>query len=270
VVLTSRKENAKRFKKWLTSEVIPSIRKTGAYGNARTDEEVLVSLGVDPASATMLVTNRRKLEALTAQQAVTMTAIIPHIAPLVRDADGKPRASSLDVARVFDKRHADVLRAIDELVSQLETTQRNFASSSYLAGNGKMERCITMDRDGFTLLAMGFTGAEALKWKLAYIAAFNAMEAELSARVLTPAEQNLANAQLAVEFERRQIALDIASVFGKRHAHVLRDIDVLVSQMGAQSNFGYGSYTLQTTGEQQHRLYTMDRDGFTLLAFGPW
>jgi len=139
-----------------------------------------------------------------------MTAIIPHIAPLVRDADGKPRASSLDVARVFDKRHADVLRAIDELVSQLETTQRNFASSSYLAGNGKMERCITMDRDGFTLLAMGFTGAEALKWKLAYIAAFNAMEAALSARVLTPAEQNLANAQLAVEFERRQIALEQA------------------------------------------------------------
>jgi len=41
---------------------------------------------------------------------------------------------------------------------------------------------IEMDRDGFTLLAMGFTGAKALKFKLAYIAAFNAMEVELRAR----------------------------------------------------------------------------------------
>jgi len=31
LVLTSRKPEAKRFKKWLASEVIPAIRKTGAY-----------------------------------------------------------------------------------------------------------------------------------------------------------------------------------------------------------------------------------------------
>jgi len=36
-----------------------------------------------------------------------------------------------------------------------------------------------MDRDGFSLLAMGFTGEKALKWKLDYIKAFNAMEREL-------------------------------------------------------------------------------------------
>jgi prophage antirepressor-like protein len=32
VILTSRKPEAKRFKKWVTSEVLPSIRKTGGYG----------------------------------------------------------------------------------------------------------------------------------------------------------------------------------------------------------------------------------------------
>ncbi|MBB2167261.1 phage antitermination protein [Gluconacetobacter aggeris] len=42
LVLTSRKAAAKRFKKWLTSEVIPSIRRTGAYvvaapGESQTD-----------------------------------------------------------------------------------------------------------------------------------------------------------------------------------------------------------------------------------------
>lgn len=34
LILTSRKEGAKRFKKWVTAEVLPSIRKTGRYGAA--------------------------------------------------------------------------------------------------------------------------------------------------------------------------------------------------------------------------------------------
>lgn len=37
-------------------------------------------------------------------------------------------------------------------------------------------------RDGFTLLAMGYTGPEAMRFKLAYIEAFNRMEAELARR----------------------------------------------------------------------------------------
>lgn len=31
LILTSRKPSAKRFKKWVTSEVLPAIRKTGGY-----------------------------------------------------------------------------------------------------------------------------------------------------------------------------------------------------------------------------------------------
>jgi anti-repressor protein len=38
LVLTSRKPQAKRFKKWITAEVIPAIRKTGGYMIARPDE----------------------------------------------------------------------------------------------------------------------------------------------------------------------------------------------------------------------------------------
>ena len=34
-IFGSKQENAKKFKKWVTSEVLPSIRKTGAYGKAR-------------------------------------------------------------------------------------------------------------------------------------------------------------------------------------------------------------------------------------------
>lgn len=32
LIMTSRKPEAKAFKKWVTSEVLPSIRKTGGYG----------------------------------------------------------------------------------------------------------------------------------------------------------------------------------------------------------------------------------------------
>lgn len=34
-IFGSKQENAKKFKKWVTSEVLPSIRKTGHYGQAR-------------------------------------------------------------------------------------------------------------------------------------------------------------------------------------------------------------------------------------------
>ena len=42
--------------------------------------------------------------------------------------------------------------------------------------NGQVYQMYTMNRDGFSLLAMGFTGEKALEWKLKYIQAFNKME----------------------------------------------------------------------------------------------
>lgn len=40
-----------------------------------------------------------------------------------------------------------------------------------------------MNRDGFTLLVMGYTGEKAMKFKLAYIRQFNAMEKALFERI---------------------------------------------------------------------------------------
>ena len=54
-----------------------------------------------------------------------------------------------------------------------------FVLSNYKASNGKTNPMYLMNRDGFSLLAMGFTGKEALEWKLKYIDAFNKMEAKL-------------------------------------------------------------------------------------------
>ena len=89
--------------------------------------------------------------------------------------------SSRDVAENFEKRHNNVLRDIENLMGgllKIEQTQRLFRRSFYIdEQNGQRYPMYLMNRDGFTLLAMGFTGEKALDWKLRYIKAFNAMEA---------------------------------------------------------------------------------------------
>jgi prophage antirepressor-like protein len=58
LVLTSRKPDAKRFKKWVTSEVIPSIRKTGGYNSNDTKIDRLIELMMQTNSnLTALVNN---------------------------------------------------------------------------------------------------------------------------------------------------------------------------------------------------------------------
>lgn len=89
--------------------------------------------------------------------------------------------NSLQIAEVFEKRHADVLRAIENLPND-NFRQRNFAPSSKVRKNGvfdKETKFYNLTRDGFSLLVMSFTGEKAYKFKIAYINAFNKMEAIL-------------------------------------------------------------------------------------------
>ena len=77
--------------------------------------------------------------------------------------------------------HGYRVAAIDRLTEEVgqEFTERNFAPSSYQDQSGRSLRCYDLTRDAFSLLVMGFTGAKATQWKLAYISAFNRMESEL-------------------------------------------------------------------------------------------
>ena len=90
--------------------------------------------------------------------------------------NGEPVASSRDVAKRFGKEHKDVLRAIKSITAQNCAVTQMFYQSEYTAGTGKKYPMYLMNRDGFSLLAMGFTGKEAVQWKLKYIEAFNQME----------------------------------------------------------------------------------------------
>jgi len=93
---------------------------------------------------------------------------------------GVVRASSRAVAERFGKRHTEVLRAIRNLDCPGDFKRRNFASFKTNDLTGVSTSHVDMTRDGFTFLAMGFTGRRAAEWKVRYIEAFNAMEAALS------------------------------------------------------------------------------------------
>lgn len=117
------------------------------------------------------------------------------LAPIVSLKDGKVFANSRDVAEYFGKRHDHVLRDIDALIEVEPACAPNFGEASTAVkmpnGGTRKVRGFDMTRDGFTLLAMGFTGREALQFKLAYIEAFNEMEAKLKAS--SPALPNFAD-----------------------------------------------------------------------------
>ena len=88
--------------------------------------------------------------------------------------------TSLDVAETFGKRHADVLRDIENLECSDDFRERNFALSKYSVENNKRSYPMYyITKDGFTILAMGYTGEKAMKFKEAYIKQFNAMEKAL-------------------------------------------------------------------------------------------
>lgn len=89
--------------------------------------------------------------------------------------------SSRDVAEHFGKQHKNVMQAIENMKAENSALIKMFYPSTYkVDGNRKSYPMYLMNRDGFSLLVMGFTGAKALEWKLKYIEAFNAMEKELN------------------------------------------------------------------------------------------
>jgi Rha family phage regulatory protein len=103
---------------------------------------------------------------------------------LVSVNDGKVVTTSLQVAEHFQRPHKDVLSSIRKLDCSPIFQERNFSLSLYhsklLNGGYKKQPMYYITRDGFTFLAMGFTGKIAARFKEAYINAFNEMERKLA------------------------------------------------------------------------------------------
>lgn len=105
-----------------------------------------------------------------------------------RVVEGRAVTSSRIVAEYFGKKHSDVVRAVDDLIAKNQELQvlRNFARYSETVslndkGATRKVPAYWMDRKGFCLLAMGFTGAKALEFKCAFYDQFERMEEALRA-----------------------------------------------------------------------------------------
>ena len=126
-----------------------------------------------------------------------------------------PVTSSLIVAEHFGKQNHHLAREILSLVAQkpeLEAS-RNFAqwSEEVEIGSGAKRTviCYWMDRKGFSILAMGFTGAKALDFKCAFYDEFERMEKQLH-------PQCPAQAQLPAPTLTEQQSFQILSEVAKR------------------------------------------------------
>ncbi|HBC2946805.1 TPA: Rha family transcriptional regulator [Escherichia coli O146] len=112
--------------------------------------------------------------------AVTMTTLPTQSHPEITIINGRVVTTSLAVSNYFTKRHERVLDRIRNLECSVEFTEHNFVLSDYTDVSGRKLPCYQITRDGFTFLAMGFTGKRAARFKEAYINAFNQMERSLS------------------------------------------------------------------------------------------
>lgn len=99
-----------------------------------------------------------------------------------RGANNQALTNSLLVAEKFGKEHKDVLKAVRNLIDGCAQNCADpmFGEATYTnAQNGQAYPMFLMNRDGFSLLVMGFNGKKAMQFKLEYIKAFNKMEEEI-------------------------------------------------------------------------------------------
>lgn len=128
---------------------------------------------------------------------------------LVLIQNGKSVTNSLLVANKFNKRHTHVLDAIKNIINSAENSAQFYVSSTYYDNIGRGLPMFVMDRDGFSLLVMGFTGKEAMKFKIDFIRAFNEMESKLKLTLpKEPEELLLQSVQLMIEQKKRLAAVE--------------------------------------------------------------
>jgi len=108
-------------------------------------------------------------------------SLLTPISPKVEVIDGVVVTTSLAIAEYFGKRHDNIVAAIRDQLAQVPDSfsDLNFQDTHYLDKQGKKRPMYHVTKDGFIFLVMGFTGREAAQIKVAYITAFNQMEAQL-------------------------------------------------------------------------------------------
>ena len=172
---------------------------------------------------------------------------------LVIMKDKQAVTSSLQVAQTFGKRHDHVTRDIEELIAQSGSPKLGnemFATGTY-ENRGKQYPMYYMNRDGFTLLAMGFTGDKALQFKLQYIDAFNEMEQQVkfqvpstlpeALRLAADQAEKISVLQPKADYTDKMLAnpgLETTSVIAKNYGYSTREFNKLLHGLGIQYKQG--------------------------------
>jgi len=170
---------------------------------------------------------------------------------LVIMKDKQAVTSSLQVADTFEKNHRDVLRAIVNLeIGSAKLRSQMFAEGTY-TNRGKEYPMYYMNRDGFTLLAMGFTGDKALQFKLQYIKAFNEMEDQVkfqvpatlpeALRLAADQAEKISVLQPKADYTDKMLAnpgLETTSVIAKNYGYSTREFNKLLHGLGIQYKQG--------------------------------
>lgn len=173
---------------------------------------------------------------------------------LVIMKDRQAVTSSLQVADNFEKRHDHILRDIDGVEKDVPNFGEMFFETSEPDSYGRERRVIYMNRDGFTILAMGFTGKKALQFKLKYIEAFNQMEEHIKQQPKFPTthrEQVILALQASEETNQRVDELE------KDVSEIKRETTITGSQRRKVSNL-VKSTVIRTLGGKRSNAYKDD------------
>lgn len=190
--------------------------------------------------------------------------------------NGEPVASSRDVAKRFGKEHKHVLAAIRQLLVAENSATKFFHETAFEYRGQKFPEYL-MNRDGFSLLAMGFTGKEAVQWKLKYIEAFNQMEKQLAAQHKEQQAAQDANIQSAIDrvIEARK-ELDKSTAFldecrkGREESKAqYMQIKALCGQMKAVYSKDCNTVrTMEEVVRNSQSILTSAIDSLTIVAKG--
>ena len=184
---------------------------------------------------------------------------------LVKIMQNDAVVSSLQIAEHFGKQHRRVMQTIDEQFGHLHGFVQMFRKASTRDSYGREQKIYYMNRDGFALLVMGFTGRKALEWKLKYIAAFNEMERILFQRQT----MEWKDARLLGKQARREETDEIKNLVsyaesqGSKHADKLYiNYSRLVKKMlGIESRETADTLTLSRAAEMERIIRRVIMDG---------
>lgn len=143
-----------------------------------------------------------------------------HDSNLVFVEHDRPATTSLMIAEAFEKGHDKVLRDIKNLKCSESFRLANFGESEYKNRQGRKMPCFIVSQDGFAMLAMGYSGEKAVRFKERYIAEFNRIRHILESQKTKKLLLELREIVTLLSFEQSKIQQEIRDTILLHYSHL--------------------------------------------------